>query len=64
MSTSDQNAPVIDETVVTTRLQGPVLVVTVDNPPVNALSVHVRAGLVHARKATGFFTKPDLRSCK
>ena len=48
MSTSDQNAPVIDETVVTTRLQGPVLVVTVDNPPVNALSVHVRAGLVRA----------------
>ncbi len=37
-----------DENVVTTRLQGQVLIVTVNNPPVNALSVHVRAGLVAA----------------
>ena len=37
-----------DENVVSTRLQGEVLVVTIDNPPVNALSVHVRAGLVKA----------------
>ena len=37
-----------DENVVTTRLQCQVLIVTVNNPPVNALSVHVRAGLVAA----------------
>ena len=37
-----------DENVVTTRLQGQILIVTVNNPPVNALSVHVRAGLVAA----------------
>lgn len=33
---------------VSTRQDGAVLVITADNPPVNALSVHVRAGLADA----------------
>src|SRR6187200_3382705 len=33
---------------VSANLQGGVLVVTIDNPPVNATSAHVRAGLMAA----------------
>ncbi|WP_077965842.1 3-hydroxyacyl-CoA dehydrogenase NAD-binding domain-containing protein [Ensifer adhaerens] len=35
------------------RLQGGVLVVTIDNPPVNALSAHVRSGLMMALDHAG-----------
>ena len=42
MATEAASAPV------TTRRHGPVLVVLVDNPPVNALSVDVRCGLMSA----------------
>lgn len=42
---------------VSARPEGDVLVVTIDNPPVNALSTHVRAGLIaaldHAASAPG-----------
>lgn len=36
---------------VTTRLDENIAVITIDNPPVNALSAHVRAGLVEAIEA-------------
>ncbi|MGF6508310.1 3-hydroxyacyl-CoA dehydrogenase NAD-binding domain-containing protein [Paraburkholderia sp. 32] len=43
--------PEVSVDVVTRELRGDILVVTLDNPPVNALGVHVRRGLLAAIKA-------------
>ena len=40
-------------TVISTRRDGDVLIVTADNPPVNALSAQVRAGLAEAMQQAG-----------
>ena len=45
---------------VTTQLHGPVMVITVNNPPVNALSAAVRQGLVAAIEQAD--AEPDVRA--
>lgn len=47
--TEPQQSPTMD--VVTSRREGPVWVVTIDHPPVNALGVEVRRGLMAAIEA-------------